>query len=142
MSADPEVPPTTTPPPSPNPAPASAGSGLSRNTAAGLASLFSLVGGLVFFFLDRKDPYVRFYSIQSIALGAVAIAFNIATTILTIILGKIPFVGGLLGLVILVVSLAIFVVWLISTINAFRGKEWQIPFLWDFVKKYESRIPQ
>lgn len=139
MSADPEVPSSTPPTPPPS---ASAGSGLPKTTAAGLASLFSLLGGIVFFLLDRKDPYVRFYSIQSAAWGALIFVFGIVASILVSIFARVPVIGGLLGLIITVVYLAWMVVWVISTVNAFRGKEWQIPYFWDFVKKYESKLPQ
>ncbi len=138
MSADPEVPPTTTPA---TPPAASAGSGLPKNTAAGLAALFPLVGGIVFFMLDRKDPYVRFYSVQSIGFGILIVAAEIVLGILATILGFLH-LGPLVGLLGMLFSLAVFVVVIVATINAFRGKEWQIPFIWPLIQKYESKFPQ
>jgi uncharacterized membrane protein len=144
MSADPEVPSTTPPAATPPPVPASAGSGLPKNIAAGLCCVFPLLGGIIFFMLDRKDPYVRFYSIQSIGFGAILLAYQIAMQILIIMLGILHLtpVIVLIGLLSVLISLVVLAIWVISSVNAFRGKEWQIPFIWPLIKQYESRFPQ
>jgi uncharacterized membrane protein len=133
----------SSPPPEPPPAPSAAppieasalpeSTGLAPNIAAFLASFFSIVGGIVFLVLEKKDQFVRFYAMQSVILGGTAIAVSIALQILTVIVHLIPFVGSVLGalfgLVGMVVGLAFLAAWLVSAFKAFSGKEWEIPYL-------------
>jgi uncharacterized membrane protein len=108
------------------------GSGLPPNLAAALACV-PLVGGIVFLVLEKKDQFVRFYAMQSVILGGLSIACSISLQIVSWFFASIPFVGRLfavlLGLVGMIVGLACFVAWLITTSKAFTGKEWEIPYL-------------
>ena len=79
-----------TPLPAANPAPGPATStstGLPSNVAAALACI-PLIGGIVFFILEKQDSFVRFYSMQSIVFGLAWFLFNIVSKILFMILGK------------------------------------------------------
>ncbi len=146
MSADPEILPPTDPPSTSGPI--APGSGLPVPVAAGVASLVPLVGGLVFFFLDRKDAFVRYYAIQSIVLGAVAILFWVLGAVLKAVLGilmYIPIIGtplfNIFMFVLNLIALVWTIVWVITTISAFRGKQWKVPWLGAILKRYISRIP-
>jgi uncharacterized membrane protein len=119
------------------------GSGLPENVAAGLASLLTLPSGLVFFLLDRRSAFVRFYAIQGIVLGSVLLLFGIATMVVNFFVSfvvPIKFIGPLIhwvvGFVLAVVWLIWTTIWIISTINAFRGKRWAIPFLSTVLHQY------
>ena len=125
--------------------PVAPGSGLPINVAAGLASLFTLPGGLVFMFLDRKEPYVRFYAIQGIVLGAIAFLLGTVQWLMTVIFTPIPFLGkfflGVFGFVLALVWLVWMAIWVVSTVCAFSGKQWRVPFLSTLLARYISRIP-
>jgi len=43
--------------------------GLPSNVAAALAC-FPLIGGIIFYVLEKRDGFVRFYAMQSIIFGA------------------------------------------------------------------------
>jgi uncharacterized membrane protein len=107
--------------------------GLPANIAAALSCIFTLVGGVVFLVLERKDRFVRFYSMQSIILGTVALLVWISVEVVDFIFRHIPLIGGLLHWLLYalnsVFSLVWIVVYLIVILQAFRGKEWQIPYL-------------
>lgn len=121
------------------------GSGLPAATAAGLASLFSVVGGAVFFFLDRKVPLVRYYSILAILLGAILFLvqtmFNFAIAVFSHIwvIGRIIVWGlNFMSAVFVVIWL---IVWVLATVAAFRGRQLPIPYLSPLVKRLSLRLP-
>jgi uncharacterized membrane protein len=76
---------------------------------------------------------------QSIFLCGAWVLLGIASSIMQLVLGHIPVlgvvVGLLLGLVWLVLGLGGFVVYLITIIKAFSGVEWEIPFLGPMARK-------
>jgi uncharacterized membrane protein len=113
--------------------------GLPRNVAAGLASIFILVGGVVFLVLERKDRFVRFYAVQSILLGVVALMVSVAGEVVRFIFSHIPLIGGVLNgglwLISAAFSLAWFVVYVVLIVKAFTGKEWEIPYLGHIARK-------
>ena len=133
---------TTAPHPAKSVAP---GSGLPSTTAAGLASLFSIVGGAVFYFLDRKDPFVRYASIQAIILGIILILVTITTELGYLIFAHLWIVGILFRWIITAVSTLFELVWtaawIVTTFNAFRGRQWQLPYLAPVVKRLAMRVP-
>jgi len=127
---EPSTPPPSTEPPLDNPGPSS--TGLPSNVAAALAC-FPLIGGLIFWFLEKRDSFVRFYAMQSIIFGAAWLLFNIASGILHAILWSLPGVGGLFGtlwtFVAALVHLALFIIMVIAMIKAFSGARWDIPYV-------------
>ncbi|MHA3770287.1 DUF4870 domain-containing protein [Verrucomicrobiota bacterium sgz303538] len=116
--------------------------GLPRNIAAGLACIFTLIGGIVFLVLERKDRFVRFYAVQSILLGVVALMVSVAGAVVEFIFSHIPLIGGLLNGALWIVkggfSLAWFVVYVVVIVKAFTGKEWEIPYLGQIARKQSS----
>jgi uncharacterized membrane protein len=107
--------------------------GLAANVAAGLASFFGVVGGIVILLGKPVQQWVRFVAVQSIVLWAVWIAFLIAVNIVMGILGTIPGLRLILIPLVLLVQLAlglvIFVAWLMTTIKAFSGQALRLPFV-------------
>jgi uncharacterized membrane protein len=127
------------------PAAVSETTGLPRNIAAGLASIFPLVGGVVFLVLERRDRFVRFYAVQSILLGAVAVMVWMSIELVNFIFSHIPLIGGFLGMVMgganRVFSLAWFVVYVVVIVKAFMGKEWEIPYLGQVARRQTAERP-
>jgi uncharacterized membrane protein len=149
-NASPEDPlgPPPTPPPPPLDAPfeqpgVTEGTGLPRNIAATLACIFPLVGGIVFYIVDRRDRYVRFYALQSIVLGlgicAISLWLNIGAALLHII----PFIGWFFGKIFNILSaitaIVFVLLWIPLIWNAYRGKTFEMPWLWRTAKRH---IPQ
>jgi uncharacterized membrane protein len=128
-----------TPVPPANPAPgANTTTGLPSNVAAALACI-PLIGGLVFYILEKHDQFVRFYAMQSIIFGGVWFLFNLASWILHVIFAVIPIVGwALAGLWIFVsalVHLGLFVIMIIAMVKAFSGVRWDIPYIGPIARK-------
>ena len=130
------------PPPTPTPVlssePKSASTGLPSNVAAALACI-PLIGGIIFYILEKHDPFVRFYAMQSIIFGAIWILFDIAYSIAHAIFVPIPVAGAvfavLLGLIWAFAHLALFVVMIIAMVKAFSGARWDIPFVGPIARK-------
>ena len=112
--------------------------GLPSNVAAALACI-PLIGGLVFYILEKHDQLVRFYAMQSIIFGGVWFLFNLASWILHSILWMIPVAGPLFaGLWIFLSSLihlGLFVLMIITMVKAFSGVRWDIPYIGPIARK-------
>lgn len=137
------------PPPPPDlsapvpPEPLTPGSGLPPPTAAGLASLFSLPGGVIFYWLDRKDPLVLFYSVQAILLGGILFFASFCYRMAAFVFGAVPYLGEVVmwavNFVWMIFILLWLTVWGVSTVCAFFGKRWQLPFLAPVIRRLTSR---
>jgi uncharacterized membrane protein len=133
--------PSPVPPANPAPAPGAnttTTTGLPSNVAAALACI-PLIGGLVFYILEKHDQFVRFYAMQSIIYGGVWFLFNLASWILHVIFAVIPVIGwALAGLWIFVsalVHLGLFVIMIIAMVKAFSGVRWDIPYIGPMARK-------
>lgn len=133
--------PTPVPPANPAPAPGAnttTTTGLPSNVAAALACI-PLIGGLVFYILEKHDQFVRFYAMQSIIFGGVWFLFNLASWILHVIFAVIPIVGwamaGLWVFVSALVHLGLFVIMIIAMVKAFSGVRWDIPYIGPMARK-------
>src|SRR5215210_5898647 len=122
------------PPVSPAPAssPAAGTTGLPSNVAAALACI-PLVGGIIFYVLEKRDSFVRFYAMQSIIFGGAWLIFSIVWNILYAILAHIPVLGVIFALLLWIIcivwSIGAVIVWVIAMIKAFSGVRWEIPFI-------------
>lgn len=131
---DPVDPVPPNPPPMPEtaaPAPPTS-TGLPSNIAAALAC-FPLVGGIIFYLLEKRDSFVRFYAMQSIIFGAVWILFSLIWQFASALLRHIPVLGVifaiLLGIIWAVVNIAFLIVLVIAIWKAFSGVRWDIPWI-------------
>jgi uncharacterized membrane protein len=128
------MPETETPTPLPATAPVAADTtGLPRHIAAGLATFFPLLGGVLFLALEKRDRFVRFYAMQSVFLGGALLGVALAVGLAEFIFNQIPIIGWLIALgfaaVNLLFSLAWLVVWLITIVKALLNVEWEVPVL-------------
>lgn len=118
--------------------------GLPSNVAAALACI-PLVGGLVFYILEKRDGFVRFYAMQSIIFGGAWFLFNIVSAVIHLIFGSLPALGGFLsvlwGLVAFVVHLGFLIIWIIATIKAFTNVRWEIPYVGPMARKQFDGTP-
>jgi uncharacterized membrane protein len=139
-SANPTPPPDDPTPPPAAAAPNSAAgtTGLPSNVAAALACI-PLVGGLIFYILEKQDQFVRFYAMQSIIFGGIWFLFNIVSRIIGAILWSIPVAGAIFGsmwaFVSALVQLGFLVIMIIAMIKAFTGVRWDIPWIGPMARK-------
>ncbi|MEP6936463.1 MAG: hypothetical protein ABI871_00170 [Chthoniobacterales bacterium] len=129
---DPVDPIPTTIPPASETGAKSPTTGLPSNVAAALACI-PLIGGIVFYILEKRDAFVRFYAMQSIIFGGAWCLFVFAWNIAHSLLSPIPFVGWLFALILwtfwAVVNIIAIILWGIATVKALSGTRWEIPYL-------------
>src|SRR6188768_1557380 len=89
------IPPPPASGPGPELGPKSTSTGLPSNVAAALACI-PLIGGIIFYIVEKHDSFVLFYAMQSIIFGGAWLLFNIVSRILFLILWSIPAIGGIL----------------------------------------------
>jgi uncharacterized membrane protein len=100
--------------------------------AAAIACI-PLIGGIIFYILEKKDGFVRFYAMQSIIFGCAWFLFNIVSAVVHAVFGAIPGIGGILvffwAIIAALVHLAFLVVMIIAIVKAFTGVRWDIPYV-------------
>ena len=136
---DPAAPPPPPPPVTPvSPEAHHSSTGLPSNIAAALACI-PLIGGIIFYILEKEDGFVRYYAMQSIVLGGAWFLFNVVYGIVHLIFSSLPFIGVFLvllwSIVGMLIQLAFVVVWLIATIKAFTNVRWEIPYVGPIARK-------
>src|SRR5437762_2147924 len=132
MADETSTPPPPSPTPGPEPTAKSGSTGLPSNVAAAIACI-PLIGGIIFYILEKHDPFVRFYAMQSIIFGCAWFLFNIVSMIVHGVFGAIPGIGGILvffwAIIAALVHIAFLVIWIIATVKAFTGVRWDIPYI-------------
>ena len=132
------IPPPPVSGPGPELGPKSTSTSLPSNVAAALACI-PLIGGIVFYIVEKHDSFVRFYAMQSIIFGGAWLLFNIASSVVHAVFGAIPGIGGLLvffwAIIAALIHIAFLVVWIVATIKAFTGVRWDIPYVGPMARK-------
>jgi uncharacterized membrane protein len=116
--------------------------GLSPNIAAGIASFFGWIGGLIILLGKPTQQWVRFVAVQSILLSIAYIVIEIA---LAVIGGFVAFIPGVrtvyFSLLIFLqplIGLAIFIAWIMVTVKAFQGTAQRLPIIAEYADKWAT----
>ncbi len=145
-------PPVATPGGSPAPV-NTTDSGLDPKAAAALSYIW--IVGLIFFFIEKENRFVRFHAMQSILFG---IANTVIMGLLVVVAIVLTFafgiggaiVGGALGMI---VNLLVWVVWLIfwlivlvffvglvfAAVKAYQGQMFKLPIIGNMAEKIVNK---
>lgn len=108
----------------------SSATGLADNVAGALAYLLGPITGIGFLVMEKERRFVRFHAMQATLVGVVLIIVNFALNVLNAVLVRIPLIGWLFALgLVMVVGLASLVLWLALMYAAYRGQEWELPVI-------------
>jgi uncharacterized membrane protein len=114
--------------------------GLQPNVAAGLASFFHWLGGLVILLGNPPQPWVRFVAVQSIVLSVAAGIAYFALWVVSFMFLFIPKIGGLfaflIGIVMLLLFFAYVVAWIVQTVKAFQGQVQRFPVISEWTDRW------
>jgi uncharacterized membrane protein len=131
-------------PPLPEPSAAPSSSGLPVNIAAMLACLLPLAGGIVFLVIEKTSAFVRFYAMQSLFFGIASVAVSFALEFVAGLFHRVPVLGTIMFIFILILKFAFgvgwLVLWLITTLRAFSGVEWEIPLIGPLARKQLGQV--
>ncbi len=108
--------------------------GMDPKIAVLIAYLFSLLGGLIIYFIEKENKFVKWHAMQALILGIIQI---IGIVVVSVLLGMIPFVGWFLfSWLGWVLSAVVWVFGLVALIQAFSGKTYRVPWVAKMVDKY------
>jgi uncharacterized membrane protein len=113
--------------------------GLTSNVGAGLCALFPLVGGIIFYFIEKKDQLVRHWAVQGIFFGVATIVIAIVVAVVAGVL-EIAHMGFLGFLLYLAWKIFWLVLWILGLINGFQGKRWEYPIISEQCKKLFPKL--
>jgi uncharacterized membrane protein len=114
------------------------GSGLAVNVAGALAYLLGPITGVLFLVIG-KSPFVRFHAAQSIGLFVAWIVIWVVFSVVAAILGNIPGLGLVTGILMFVVWLGLavggLILWILLMLRAYQNERWELPLIGEQVRK-------
>ncbi|MDA3855309.1 MAG: hypothetical protein PF569_03560 [Candidatus Woesearchaeota archaeon] len=84
----------------------------------------------------KKSSYVKFHTKQALNLLIISLVFNIAFAILGSILAFTIVLIPIIIFIEVIVSITIFVLWIIGLVNSINGKNDEIPIVGSYADKY------
>src|SRR5690625_5451778 len=103
---------------------------LDQNVAGLLCYLGTIVTGIIFLIIEKKNKFVRFHAMQSIC-------FFVVIWIGTFVFGFIPILGWLIsGLL----TLAGLVGWIVLMFKAYNNQYYKIPILGDYAEDFLNKM--
>jgi uncharacterized membrane protein len=110
-------------------------------------ALYSYLGfcftGIVFFFMKKKRPFVRFHAAQSIVLFVPVAAILLVLQIVSIIT-LVPFVGWIfipvIGLLKFIVIVPAFILWVLLMVLSYQGVRVKLPIVGHYAEALEARF--
>jgi uncharacterized membrane protein len=113
--------------------------GLDENLLGALAYLFGWLSGLILFFVEGDNDFVKFHAAQSIVFNIALIPIFFALMIFNFILGFISDILGLLfSLVWFGVAIAGFAATVYLMYKAYSHEEFEIPVIGGFARSLAS----
>ncbi|HEV2582009.1 MAG TPA: hypothetical protein VGT44_14230 [Ktedonobacteraceae bacterium] len=113
--------------------------GMQANVAAGVSYIVGWITGLIFFFGEKQNRFVRFHAMQSIILfGGLTVLDIVVNVLAGALVFSVPGFSVLLFGLVYLVGIAGFVLWIILLINAFQGKYFKLPVIGDYAEKYAN----
>jgi uncharacterized membrane protein len=110
--------------------------GINGKTAAAASYILLFLSGIVIFFLERKNRFVRFSAAQSVLLfGSLAIVLEVVH-LLTII----PILGAVFVPIFGLLEFLTVVCWIVLTVTAYLGKKVKLPFFGDYAESLVARF--
>ncbi|MFC9664288.1 DUF4870 domain-containing protein [Nocardia sp. NPDC127606] len=113
--------------------------GLDKKTSAILSYALGWLTGIIFLFVGRNDPDVKFHAAQSIIFFAAVSVLNVVLSIVGSLLGALGIIFSLAGL-----ALGIFavVVWIMAMVqaNSSGGVRAELPLVGKFVAPLADQL--
>ncbi|MBW7456107.1 DUF4870 domain-containing protein [Paenibacillus sepulcri] len=111
-------------------APDPSSTGLDPKVAGLLCYLGCFVTGILFLILEKKSRFVKFHALQSIFA-------TVALIVINIVLGFIPVLGWLIGLLL---TPATFVLWIALMLFALQGRWFKLPLIGDYAQDQAGKF--
>jgi uncharacterized membrane protein len=105
--------------------------GLSPAVSVLLIYLFGWISGLIFLFIEKNDRMVRFHAMQSTVMSIGFTGLYVVVTALSIV----PFIGFVLSLVMMLLSVGYLVVIILIIVKKFNDQDVKLPLVGDLAEK-------
>lgn len=114
-------------------------SGLDKKTSAILSYVAGWVTGIIFLFVGKNDPDVKFHAAQSVVFFGAVSVLNIVLSVLGSLLGALGIIFSLAGLALLILAV---VVWIMAIVQANNtgGARAELPLVGKFVAPYADQL--
>lgn len=101
-----------------------------QNLLAALTYLLGFITGIIFLLLEKKNKFIRFHAMQStITFGGIFV--------INIILGFIPILGWIVGILLSLVS---FILWIVLMVKAYQGEHFKLPYIGDLAEQQLKKV--
>jgi len=92
--------------------------------------------GLILFFVEKNDQFVRYMGAQYAILGLVVFGVSLLTFLFLLI----PFINFLVGILMAVCSIAMWILIIVGAIKSYQGNRFDIPLISDWAIKLMNSI--
>lgn len=113
--------------------------GVVTENIAGALAYLTFIPAIIFLVRlpYKRNPFVRFHSIQCLLLCLASAAIAAAFRLIFLVLILIPVLGPLLvTLIAVIASIAAVVLWVVLVVKAFQGETFKLPLLGDIAATY------
>jgi uncharacterized membrane protein len=101
-----------------------------ENLMGAVSYLLGFITGIILLLVEKQSKFVRFHAMQStILFGGIFIV--------NIVLGFIPILGWLVGLLL---SFVAFILWIVCMWKAFQGEMYKVPFVGDLAEQQLAKM--
>jgi uncharacterized membrane protein len=121
---------------------------IEANTAAGASYLFWWVSGLLVYFNERHNRFVRFHAMQSILLTGALTVFSVLALIVSALFGDVaqyardPLIRHLFGTlgwgILVMAGVIVLFVWVPAMVAAWAGNYLRLPIVGRYAERYSA----
>lgn len=109
-------------------------SGSNEKLMGALSYFAGPVTGIIFLLMEKDNTFVRFHAMQS------TLIFG-ALWLLSIILGVIPVIGWIVGVIISpILTIGGLILWIVLMFKAYQGEKFKVPYFGDLAEKQLSKL--
>ncbi len=101
-----------------------------ENLLAAASYLLGFVTGIIILLVEKQNKFVRFHAMQSTILFGGIFVVNI-------VLGFIPILGWLTGLLL---SFVAFILWIVLMWKSFQGEMYKVPYVGELAEKQLAKM--
>ena len=101
-----------------------------ENLMGAVSYLLGFVTGIIMLLVEKQSKFVRFHAMQSTMMFGGLFVVNI-------VLGFIPILGWLVGLIL---SFVAFILWIVLMWKAFQGEMYKLPYVGDMAEKQLAKM--
>ncbi|MFC6013322.1 DUF4870 domain-containing protein [Nocardia lasii] len=113
--------------------------GLDKKTSAILSYVLGWVTGIIFLFVGKNDPDVKFHAAQSVVFFGAVSVLNVVLSIVGSLLGFVGIIFSLAGLALAVFAIVVWVMAMLQA-NSNGGARADLPIVGKFVAPYADQL--